>query len=109
MTQPGYPVERVGVMPEFIDELEVKKHVRMKSELGSIDVHCSDKTIGAWLSSDGKSIGVCKDNSELCIAIHTKGKAFPDVAITTVGLQLLNANGKPVVFTWSDVLKKLQS
>lgn len=109
MTQPGYPVERVGVMPEFIDELEVKKHVRMKSELGSIDVHCSDSRIGAWLSSEGDSIGVFKCGNKFSIAIYAKETTRPVVALTTVGLQLLDVKGNPVVFTWSDVLKKLQS
>ena len=96
-------------MPEEVDELDVKRHIRMKSKLGSIDVHCSGSTVGAWLTYEKQSCGISIHPGGvigLCLYDDTK-KAVPIMALSTVGLQLRDEGGKPKVIPWSDVLAKL--
>lgn len=100
--------ESDGVMPETVDELEVKKHVRMKSKMGRIDVHCSDTVCGAWLTDGKNSIGVIADRTGVAICIYGSGSAIP-VALTTRGLQIPKKDGGVEFFDWArlaEVLRK---
>lgn len=97
-------------MPETIDELEVNKHVRMKSNAGSIDVHCSDSVCGAWITRAEKSIGIVSDRGMLYVCLyddrHTQ--KLP-VALTTKGLQIPDEKGKPEFFEWSRLAEVLRT
>ena len=96
-------------MPEKVDELEVERHVRMKSQLGSIDVHCSDSKVGAWITKGNQCCGIAIQQSgliALCFYDNMKN-AKPIMAMSIVGIQLCDEGGKPRVIPWADVLRKL--
>ena len=97
-------------MPETVDELEVKKHVRMRSAAGTINVHCSDKIVGAWIGTGKRQIGVVAEKGQVfvCFNNNMARNAVP-VALTTEGLQIPSQHGGVEVFPWSrlaEVLRK---
>ncbi len=98
-------------MPEKFDEIEIRRHVKMKSAAGQIDVHCKDSLVGAWISKGKKSIGVVaeRDMVYVCFYDDTGSQRVP-VALTTRGIQIPDATGKAEFFEWSkvaDLLRKV--
>jgi hypothetical protein len=96
-------------MPEKIEELEVGRHVKMRSKAGGIDVHCSDTICGAWLTKGRKSIGIVseRDMVYVCLYDDQNAQKLP-VALTTKGIQIPDENGKPEFFEWSKLAEVLR-
>jgi len=94
-------------MSEKVDELEVKKHIRMKSKMGSIDVHCSDTVCGAWVTDGKNTIGVMADRNQLCIALYGDRSSIP-IAMTTKGIQIPGEHEKVEFFEWSRLAEMLR-
>ena len=110
------PVRKIGVMSEPVefDEVVVKKHIKLKSKLGQIDVHCSDNTVGVWLSkaeNDADSCVaaayVCKRNGPV-IAIYPDKKTFKakntlPFAISGHGLQVPHVDGTVTHLSFAEI------
>ena len=96
-------------MPEKIEELEVGRHVKMRSKAGGIDVHCSATICGAWITKDEQSIGVVAELGQLYVCLYddTRKQKVP-VALTTKGIQIPGSNGKVEFFDWAKVAEVLR-
>ena len=96
-------------MPDRIEELEVGRHIKMRSKAGGIDVHCSDKILGAWLTKGRTSIGIVSERGMLYISLYDDQNAQKlPVALTTKGIQIPDQNGKPEFFEWSKLAEVLR-
>lgn len=98
-------------MPQSFDEVEVTRHVKMKSAAGQIDLHCKESLVGAWIRKGKKSICLVAEKDSVYVGFYgdTGGLGSLPVAMTTEGIQIPNAHGKPEFFPWSrlaDVLRK---
>lgn len=91
-------------MPSTCDKVEVEevvvgRHVKMRSELGGIDVHASNSALGVWISPKGAKspcgqIGIFVQHGRACLSL------YPDYptncvpfAISTAGLQVVKRDG----------------
>jgi hypothetical protein len=98
----------------IIEQLEVVKHFKMKSELGSIAVHASGTLIGAWLTKSGSPPG------EHCAAAYIDNVSgpviamYPDAevintkypfAISSHGIQIPHECELPTILSWAEVSK----
>ena len=100
----------MGVMSgeKEVDELRVKRHVKMSSKLGTIDVHASDSTLGAWIGNGKKCVGIHEQSGEIHVVVYDDMKQLPVAAIGTTGLQLRDKHGKPRLLSWLEVLAKFE-
>lgn len=96
-------------MPEKFEEVEIGRHVKMKSAAGQIDIHCKDSLVGAWITKGKKSIGIVseRDMIYVCLYDDTGLQKLP-VALTTKGIQIPDAAGKAEFFDWSKVAEALR-
>ena len=91
-----------------VDQLKVDRHIKLKSSIGKIDVHCSDTVCGAWLTAGNTSASVYVErDGGATIALYPDQKGFP-FAITKHGIQLPTDSTKdrPVFVSW-DKLKEI--
>jgi hypothetical protein len=81
----------------------------MRSKAGGIDVHCSDKICGAWITRGDQSIGVVAELGQLYVCLYddTTTQKVP-VALTTKGIQIPAENGKVEFFEWSKLAEVLR-
>jgi len=88
------------------DELQVKRHVKMQSPLGRLDVHASANALGVWMKPAGMKgsngqFGCFIQGGNVCLAWYpTEGAKLPN-AITTVGVQLVKADGTPMIIPFT--------
>lgn len=93
----------MGVMPTKTDrleteELQVGRHVKMLSDVGRFDVHCSASTMGAWLQPIGKKgndgqVGMHIQNGVAFFSIWPSAEAKYPFAISANGLQVVKDDG----------------
>ena len=91
-----------------VEELRVNRHVKMSSKLGTVDIHASDSTLGAWIGNGKKSVGIVEQQGEFHVVIYDDMKQLPVAAIGTTGLQLRDKHGKPHLLSWLEVLAKFE-
>ena len=95
---------------EQFEEVQVDRHIKLKSKAGQIDAHASDSICGAWIGKGKKQIGVVSERDMVYICLWgDKGKDKFPVALTPAGIQIPTADGKPEFFEWSrlaEVLRK---
>lgn len=81
-----------------VDEVQVGRHVKMLSDVGRFDVHCSGSTMGAWLQPVGKrgpdgQIGMHIQNGVAFFSIWPSVDAKHPFAISANGLQVVKDDG----------------
>jgi hypothetical protein len=94
--------------PEVMDELVVKKHIKMSSEAGKIDAHCSNNSIGVWVT--GTNSGPDVDQISLVVqrgrgpfvALWPKRNYFTGTrrmpfALSSEGLQVPHPDGSVTI------------
>jgi hypothetical protein len=82
-----------------VDQLEVGKHVKIRSPLGGIDVHASETSLGVWMTPAGVK------TPEQSLSIHIQRGVPPAIciwpsfkskypfAISANGLQVVKEDG----------------
>lgn len=93
---------------EQVEELRVKRHVKLSSKLGTIDIHSSDNTLGAWIGNGEKCVGIHEQRGEFHVVVYDDMKRLPVAAIGTTGIQLRDKKGKPKLISWLEVLAKFE-
>jgi hypothetical protein len=91
-----------------VEELRVKRHVKLSSKLGTVDVHASDSTLGAWIGNGKRCVGIHEQRGEFHVVVYDDMKQLPVAAIGTTGIQLRDKNGQPRLLSWLEVLAKFE-
>lgn len=99
---------------ERIEQLEIGKHVRLRSGDGrvKVDVHCSDDTVGVWANSDGgPQIGIVAESRKPpYFMIYTKLSATVPVALSASGIQVPSPHGgNPKILSWAQVYELVKN
>ena len=82
-----------------VEELVVDRHFKMKSPLGSINVHSSSSALGMWISPANRigvagQVGLFVQNGTANIAVWTKNSKTIPFAISENGLQVVTSSGQ---------------
>lgn len=88
-----------------VDQLQVGKHLRMKSPIGSIDVHSSGNVLGAWLKcGDSTACVYATEREGAVIALYPKSRGLP-FAISKHGVQLPtdSPSETPLILNWEQL------
>lgn len=88
-----------------VDQLKVDRHIKLKSSIGKIDVHCSDTVCGAWLTAGNTSASVYVErDGGATIALYPKSGGVP-FAISKHGIQLPtdSYSERPLILSWNDL------
>jgi hypothetical protein len=103
-----------------LDELRVRKHVKVQSKVGKIDVHASDSVLGVWVSAGPDSrpeydtVAVVCDRGHapyICVYpsrgfrnadVRTPPVQLP-VAISGAGIQIPHPDGTASRISWTEV------
>lgn len=103
---------------QIIEQLEVGKHFKMKSAVGSIAVHASGTAIGAWLTKSGSPGGTHCAAAYIDKVSGPVIAMYPDAeviqtkypfAISSHGIQIPHECELPTTLSWAEVSKLVKS
>lgn len=95
-----YASKGIDVMSKIleVDQLVIGKHVKVRSPLGSIDVHASETNLGIWFTPAGakqpeKTMSVHIQHGVPSLCIWPSWKSNWPFAISANGLQIPKKDG----------------
>lgn len=81
-----------------VEQLVVDRHVKMRSELGGIDIHSSSTALGVWLAPAGSrngvgTVGLFIQNGVANLTVYPNYSKNRPFSISANGLQVVKRDG----------------